>query len=54
MGLAGTWASSPAYGYDILKIYNEMLAWALPRELVSTGLLPKRPRPGIARWLADL
>ena len=43
MGLAGTWASSPAYGYDILKIYNEILAWALPRELLSTGLLEAAP-----------
>jgi hypothetical protein len=43
MGLAGTWASSPAYGYDILKIYNEILAWALPRELRSTGLLDAAP-----------
>ena len=38
------WASSPAYGYDILKIYNEMLAWALPRELGERRLVPK-PAP---------
>jgi Mannosyl-glycoprotein endo-beta-N-acetylglucosaminidase len=43
MSLAGTWASSPAYGYDILNIYNQMLAWALPRALQSTGLLDAAP-----------
>ncbi len=41
MSLAGTWASSPAYGYDILNIYNEMLTWALPRDLAIVGLVPK-------------
>jgi hypothetical protein len=51
MSLAGTWASSPAYGYDILNIYNEMLAWALPRELRSTGLLGDgaSPQSGLTR-----
>jgi hypothetical protein len=48
MSLAGTWASSPAYGYDILNIYNEMLTWALPRDLASAGLVPK-PGPAPTR-----
>jgi hypothetical protein len=43
MALAGTWASSPAYGYDILRIYNMMLSWALPRQLQSAGLLQRSP-----------
>ena len=47
MALSGIWASSPAYGYDILNIYNEMLTWALPRELESAGLVPK-PAPAPA------
>jgi hypothetical protein len=49
MSLAGTWASSPAYGYDILNIYNKMLAWALPQELRSTGLLKSSPPPAPSR-----
>ena len=51
MSLAGTWASSPAYGYDILNIYNEMLAWALPRELRSAGLL-EAAAPALPRHLS--
>ncbi len=39
MSLAGTWASAGTYGYDILNIYNQMVAWALPRDLRSAGLL---------------
>ena len=40
MALAGTWASSPAYGFDILTVYNDMLSWALPGELRRLGLVP--------------
>jgi Mannosyl-glycoprotein endo-beta-N-acetylglucosaminidase len=45
MSLAGTWASAGTYGYDILNIYNQMLAWALPRDLQSAGLLSSSARP---------
>jgi hypothetical protein len=52
MGLGGIWASSPAYGYDILNIYNQMLSWALPRELHRAGLGPVPPTtPARARPL---
>ena len=50
MSLAGTWASAGTYGYDILNIYNQMLAWALPRDLLSAGLLTSLPpatRPAV-------
>lgn len=40
MGLGGIWASSQAYGYDILNIYNQMLSWVLPRALHGAGLGP--------------
>jgi hypothetical protein len=43
LSLAGTWASTPTYGYDILNIYNQMVAWALPRDLLSAGLLTALP-----------
>jgi hypothetical protein len=43
MSLAGTWAGAPTYGYDILNIYNQMLAWALPRDLQGAGLLAELP-----------
>ena len=38
MALSGIWASSPAYGYDILNIYNEMLTWALPPRTGEHGV----------------
>jgi hypothetical protein len=39
MGLSGVWASNPAYGYEILSVYEQMLAWAIPRQLSANGLL---------------
>jgi Mannosyl-glycoprotein endo-beta-N-acetylglucosaminidase len=45
MALSGIWASSPAYGYDILTIYQGMLSWALQQELVGTGLVQPPPTP---------
>ena len=38
MGLSGVWASNPAYGFEILSVYNEMLGYALQSELAKVGL----------------
>lgn len=40
MGLAGHWATNPAYGIAILDVYTQMLDWAFPRRLVEVGLVP--------------
>jgi hypothetical protein len=40
MSLAGVWATNPGYGYEILSVYKEMLAWALAQEEQQAGLLP--------------
>ena len=38
MGLSGVWASNPAYGFEILSVYKEMLGYALQSELAKVGL----------------
>ena len=38
MALSGVWASNPAYGYEILSVYREMLDWALQAQLQKVGL----------------
>lgn len=38
MGLSGVWASNPAYGFEILSVYKEMLGFALQSELAKVGL----------------
>jgi hypothetical protein len=38
MALSGVWATNPAYGYEILSVYKEMLGWALQAELQEVGL----------------
>lgn len=43
MSLAGTWATNPAYGVEILTMYKQMLDWALPRRLAAAGLGPPVP-----------
>lgn len=43
MALSGVWASNPAYGYTVLTVYNEMLAYALRTELARVGLATVEP-----------
>lgn len=43
MGLSGVWATNPNYGFAILSVYKEMLAWALQNELQKVGLVPAPP-----------
>jgi hypothetical protein len=45
MSLAGVWATNPAYGFEILSVYREMLDWALLGEEQETGLVPPGPPP---------
>jgi hypothetical protein len=40
MSLAGTWATNPAYGVEILNVYKQILDWAIPRHLAAAGLEP--------------
>jgi len=47
MSLAGVWATNPAYGFEILSVYREMLDWALLGEEQETGLVPPGP-PAVA------
>jgi hypothetical protein len=46
MSLAGVWATNPAYGFEILSVYKEMLNSALLGEEQQTGLVPPQP-PGL-------
>lgn len=48
MGLAGVWATNPAYGFEILSVYNEMLNWALKSELARVGLGGLSASPTVA------
>src|SRR5579875_1551965 len=45
MSLAGTWATNPGYGVEILNVYKEMLDWAIPRHLAAAGLKPATAAP---------
>jgi hypothetical protein len=38
LALTGVWASAPAYGYEVLTIYRQMVDWALFPRLVAAGL----------------
>ncbi len=53
MSLAGTWASNPLYGYDILAVYREMLDWTLQQELQANGLTVVAPTAGAAAIAAN-
>ncbi len=46
MSLAGVWATNPAYGFEIMSVYREMLDWALLGEEQETGLVPPGPSVG--------
>jgi hypothetical protein len=46
MSLAGTWATNPDYGVEILSVYKQMLDWAIPRHLAAAGLHPAAATPG--------
>jgi hypothetical protein len=45
MSLASVWATNPAYGFEILSVYKEMLDSALAGEEQRTGLVPAAPGP---------
>ncbi|HEX3427046.1 MAG TPA: glucosaminidase domain-containing protein [Acidimicrobiales bacterium] len=38
LALSGVWATNPNYGYEILKVYQEILNWAIPVRLAAAGL----------------
>jgi hypothetical protein len=40
LSLTGVWASAPAYGFEVLAIYEQMVDWALGPRLVGAGLVP--------------
>jgi hypothetical protein len=47
--LAGKWASNLSYGISIMTVYHQMLAWLIPRRLVSAGLMAPAPAPAQRR-----
>jgi Mannosyl-glycoprotein endo-beta-N-acetylglucosaminidase len=50
ISIGGIWSTNPSYGFEILAIYNEMLAWVLSSELQQLHLVPpaKPDAPGDA------
>ena len=40
ISIGGIWSTNPSYGFEILAIYNEMLAWVLSSELQQLHLVP--------------
>ncbi len=40
VSISGIWSTNPSYGFEILAIYNEMLAWVLSNELQQLHLVP--------------
>ena len=40
VAISGIWSTNPSYGFEILAIYNEMLAWVLSNELQQLHLVP--------------
>ncbi|MGD0810523.1 MAG: glucosaminidase domain-containing protein [Acidimicrobiales bacterium] len=50
ISIGGIWSTNPSYGFEILGIYNEMLAWVLTSELQQLHLVaPGKPGvPGTA------
>jgi hypothetical protein len=40
VSISGIWSTNPSYGFEILAIYNEMLAWVLSDELQQLHLVP--------------
>ncbi|HSS11072.1 MAG TPA: glucosaminidase domain-containing protein [Acidimicrobiales bacterium] len=38
LALGGVWATAPDYGYNILKLYKQMLEWTLQRRQSNAGL----------------
>jgi hypothetical protein len=51
MALAGVWASSTVYGISIMTVYNQMLTWYIPGQLVKLGL--KSPSPAASNGTAN-
>lgn len=43
LALTGVWATAPAYGYEVLSIYKQIVDWVLPRRLAAAGLTPPVP-----------
>ena len=40
VSISGIWSTNASYGFEILGIYNEMLAWVLSNELQQLHLVP--------------
>ena len=52
VAISGIWSTNPSYGFEILAIYNEMLAWVLSNELQKLHLLPPaKPETGVGSVL---
>jgi hypothetical protein len=47
ISIGGIWSTNPSYGFEILAIYNEMLAWVLTSELQQLHLVAPA-KPGVA------
>jgi hypothetical protein len=47
ISIGGIWSTNPSYGFEILGIYNEMLAWVLTNELQQLHLAAPA-KPGVA------
>ena len=43
LSLSGIWASNLSYGYEILSVYKQMVAWVLKERLQAEGLAPGSP-----------
>ena len=53
VSISGIWSTNPSYGFEILAIYNEMLAWVLSNELQQLHLVaPAKPETAGASVLA--
>jgi hypothetical protein len=46
VSIGGIWSTNPSYGFEILAIYNQMLAWVLTNELEQLHLVPP-VKPGV-------
>jgi hypothetical protein len=47
ISIGGIWSTNPSYGFEILGIYNEMLAWVLTSKLQQLHLVAPA-KPGVA------
>jgi hypothetical protein len=47
ISIGGIWSTNPSYGFEVLAIYNQMLAWVLTNELQQLHLVAPA-KPGVA------